>query len=70
MQETRSKHRASWPAMIAAAALAVAAAMPVATHAESDAVIDITPQRRQRERVVQAGGAQRIRERIQLHRMR
>ncbi|OUL87355.1 hypothetical protein [Paraburkholderia hospita] len=38
MQETRSKHRASWPAMIAAAALAVAAAMPVATHAESDAV--------------------------------
>jgi hypothetical protein len=38
MQETRSKHRASWPAMIAAAAMAVAAAMPVATHAESDAV--------------------------------
>ncbi|MGT2471108.1 hypothetical protein [Paraburkholderia terrae] len=38
MQETRSKHRASWPAMIAAAALAVAAAMPVATHAQSDAV--------------------------------
>ncbi|MCO4879981.1 hypothetical protein VOI32_11315 [Paraburkholderia caribensis] len=38
MQETSSKHKASWPAMIAAAALAVAAAMPVATHAESDAV--------------------------------
>ncbi|BCF97297.1 hypothetical protein PPGU19_018660 [Paraburkholderia sp. PGU19] len=41
MQETRSKHRASWPAMIAAAALAVAAAMPVATHAESDAVKEL-----------------------------
>ena len=38
MQETSPKHKASWPAMIAAAALAVAAAMPVATHAESDAV--------------------------------
>ncbi|BEU21646.1 hypothetical protein [Paraburkholderia caribensis] len=41
MQETRSKHRASWPAMIAAAALAVAAARPVATHAESDAVKEL-----------------------------
>jgi len=41
MQETRSKHRASWPAMIAATALAVAAAMPVATHAESDAVKEL-----------------------------
>ena len=38
MQETRSKHRASWPAMLAAAALAVTVALPHAAQAQSDAV--------------------------------
>ncbi|MEM5437113.1 hypothetical protein [Paraburkholderia diazotrophica] len=38
MQKMRSKLRASWPAMIAAAALAVTMALPAATYAQSDAV--------------------------------
>jgi hypothetical protein len=38
MQETRSKHRASWAAVTAAAALAVASALPGAAYAQSDAV--------------------------------
>ncbi|CAD6549138.1 hypothetical protein ACFQ3P_23520 [Paraburkholderia sabiae] len=38
MQERRSKPRASWPAMIAATALAVTVALPGAAHAQSDAV--------------------------------
>ncbi|SEI44569.1 hypothetical protein [Paraburkholderia diazotrophica] len=38
MQKMRSKQRASWPAMIAAAALAVTVALPAATYAQSDAV--------------------------------
>ena len=38
MQETSSKHRASWHALLAGATLAVMAALPVATHAQSDAV--------------------------------
>ena len=41
MQETSSKHRASWHAMLAAATLAVMAVLPVATHAESDAVKEL-----------------------------
>jgi len=41
MQETTLKHRASWPAMVAAAALAVTMALPVATHAQSDAVKEL-----------------------------
>ncbi|MEM5342551.1 hypothetical protein [Paraburkholderia azotifigens] len=38
MQERRSNHRASWSAMIAAAALTVTLALPGAAHAQSDAV--------------------------------
>lgn len=41
MQETKTKHRASWHAIIAAATLAVMTALPVATHAESDAVKEL-----------------------------
>jgi len=40
MQETSSKYRA-WPAMIAAAAMAVMMALPVAARAESDAVKEL-----------------------------
>ncbi|MPW18471.1 hypothetical protein GCT13_16500 [Paraburkholderia sp. CNPSo 3157] len=41
MQKMRSKQRASWPAMIAAAALAVTMALPAVTHAQSDAVKEL-----------------------------